>query len=54
MSSRTIFLCLIVVGVLFLLANFGVIHINYVGGFISRWWPALLVFFGVVGLMSKR
>ncbi|MFA9438314.1 LiaI-LiaF-like domain-containing protein [Uliginosibacterium sp. sgz301328] len=54
MSSRTIFLCLFIIGVLFLLANFGIIQIHYVGPIIARWWPALLVFFGVLGLMSKR
>lgn len=54
MSSRTIFLCLFIIGVLFLLANFGIIQIHYVGPIIARWWPALLVFFGVMGLMSKR
>lgn len=42
---------LIVVGVLFLLANFG--WIPRIGPLLAMWWPAILIVVGVTLLMRK-
>jgi hypothetical protein len=44
-------LILITLGVLFLLANFGVI--SDVGDFISRWWPLILILIGLEVLIGS-
>ena len=44
-------LILIALGVLFLLDEFRIYDVGY---FFSRWWPSLLIFFGVMQLLGGR
>ncbi|MGZ5090487.1 MAG: LiaI-LiaF-like domain-containing protein [Burkholderiales bacterium] len=44
-------LVLIVLGVLFLLSNFG--WIPRVGPLLARWWPAILIIVGVYMLVQR-
>ncbi|MBI4201259.1 MAG: hypothetical protein HY531_03090 [Chloroflexi bacterium] len=44
---------LVLVGILFLLANLGVLKLD-IGDLAATWWPLLLILFGVAQLLSTR
>ncbi len=45
-------LTMILVGVIFLLANTGLLHYHQVGMWFSRFWPLLIIFWGLVKLVE--
>ena len=45
-------LLLVTIGVLFLLRNIGVIHYNTIGWWFARYWPLLLIIWGVTRLVE--
>lgn len=47
-------LVLIVVGVLFLLSNFGLLHLRELFHQMGTWWPVILIAIGVAGLMGGK
>ena len=53
MRSHSLFgpLVLIVLGLLFLLANLG--WIPHLGALFARWWPVILIAVGVTQLMRR-
>ena len=50
-KSRICALVLIVVGVLFLLSNFG--WIPRLGPLLAQWWPVILIVVGVYMLLAR-
>ncbi len=49
--SNTMAFVLIALGILFLLANFGIVP--NIGALIAKWWPAILIVVGVSMLFRR-
>lgn len=47
-------LVLIVVGILFLLNNFGLLHLRDLFHQMGTWWPVILIVIGVAGLVGGK
>jgi lia operon protein LiaF len=52
MKNKIGAIILIVFGVIFLLANLGIANLN-LGALLAKWWPLILIAFGV-GMLFKR
>lgn len=45
---------LIVVGLFFLLSNFGIISIDALKNLLATWWPLVLIAVGVAGILRRK
>jgi len=45
---------LIAIGAIFLMHNLGVVSFEQIRPILAKWWPAILIAVGVIGLVTSR
>lgn len=54
MKKHTGPILLILIGTLLLLSNLDILPINQLKTLLRTWWPALIIFVGVIQLITRR